>query len=229
MSIFYQDDDVTLYNDDCNNIISSLDYDVIMMDPPYSQEFHDRGNLTRSRPNYKKISEYGSEQNLNYTDIFNLLKSKIKENNIFSFCNKETKYELITEAKKHGWNYQELSFCKTSPTPFTNNQWLVDMEFGVHLFKNLKVRGNYKTKSSFFVMSNFKEKNVNHPTPKKVGIVYRILENISEENQTILDPFAGSGTTGIACKQLHRKCILIEKNIEYCEIIKQRLRQDYLF
>jgi DNA modification methylase len=39
----------------------------------------------------------------------------------------------------------------------------------------------------------------------------------------ILDPFAGSGTTGVACKNLNRKYILIEKEPEYVEIIKKRL------
>jgi len=45
----------------------------------------------------------------------------------------------------------------------------------------------------------------------------------------VLDPFAGSGTTGRACKDLGRKCILVEIEERYCEIAANRLRQEVLF
>lgn len=45
----------------------------------------------------------------------------------------------------------------------------------------------------------------------------------SNEGDTVLDPFAGSGTTGIACLNTDRKFILIEKDAGYCEIIKKRI------
>ena len=46
---------------------------------------------------------------------------------------------------------------------------------------------------------------------------------------TVLDPFAGSGTTGRACKDLGRKCIMVEIEEKYCEIAANRLRQEVLF
>jgi site-specific DNA-methyltransferase (adenine-specific) len=50
-----------------------------------------------------------------------------------------------------------------------------------------------------------------------------IIKNFSNEGDTILDPFAGSGTTGVACKNLNRNYILIEKEPEYIDIINKRL------
>ena len=50
----------------------------------------------------------------------------------------------------------------------------------------------------------------------------------TDEGETVLDPFAGSGTTGRACKDLGRKCILIEREEKYCDVIIRRMRQERL-
>ena len=63
-----------------------------------------------------------------------------------------------------------------------------------------------------------------HPTEKPVRLIERILALISDRGDTILDPFAGSGSTGIACIQTGRRCILIEKDERYCEMIVNRLK-----
>jgi len=53
--------------------------------------------------------------------------------------------------------------------------------------------------------------------------IEKFIKISSQENDLILDCYAGSGTTGEACENLNRKYILIEKEIEYCNIIKQRI------
>ena len=63
----------------------------------------------------------------------------------------------------------------------------------------------------------------NHPTVKPVKLMEYLINMISREGQIVLDPFAGSGTTGVACKNTNRKYILIEKEKEYIEIINKRL------
>lgn len=67
-----------------------------------------------------------------------------------------------------------------------------------------------------------------HPTQKPLPLFKWILENYSETNQLILDPFLGSGTTAVAAKNLGRKFIGIEISEKYCEIAKQRLAQEVL-
>jgi site-specific DNA-methyltransferase (adenine-specific) len=62
-----------------------------------------------------------------------------------------------------------------------------------------------------------------HSAVFPVELAEKIITNFSSENSTILDPFAGSGTTGVACKNLNRNYILIEKEKEYVDIINQRL------
>lgn len=64
-----------------------------------------------------------------------------------------------------------------------------------------------------------------HPTQKPLYILEKIILASTDENDIILDPFAGSGTTLVAAKKLKRNFIGIEMEYEYCEIIKERLKQ----
>ena len=61
----------------------------------------------------------------------------------------------------------------------------------------------------------------NHPTEKPLGLMVELLQMFG--GNLILDPFLGSGTTAVACKQLNRHFIGIEINPDYCKIAKERL------
>ena len=73
-----------------------------------------------------------------------------------------------------------------------------------------------------------KEKFWSHPSVKFIEVIRKCILSHSCKNWLILDPFAGSGTTGVAAKQLGRNYILIEKEQKYIDIIKQRLKQGVL-
>ncbi len=60
-------------------------------------------------------------------------------------------------------------------------------------------------------------------------MIQTLISNSSKEGEVVLDCFAGSGTTAVACESLKRKCILIEKEKKYCNVIVNRLSQQYLF
>jgi site-specific DNA-methyltransferase (adenine-specific) len=62
-----------------------------------------------------------------------------------------------------------------------------------------------------------------HPTQKPVALMEYLIKTYTNEGETVLDFAAGSGTTGVAAKNLNRNFILIEKEPEYVEIIKKRL------
>ncbi len=64
-----------------------------------------------------------------------------------------------------------------------------------------------------------------HPTEKPVDLLKFLIKNSTVENETILDPFAGSGSTAIACIETKRNWILIEKELEYIDIIKERIKE----
>lgn len=62
-----------------------------------------------------------------------------------------------------------------------------------------------------------------HPTQKSLELMQKIIEIHTNENDLIMDPFMGSGTTGIAAKSLNRKFIGVELNKEYFELAKKRI------
>ena len=62
-----------------------------------------------------------------------------------------------------------------------------------------------------------------HPTQKPISILQKIVLASTNEGDTVLDPFLGSGTTALACKQLNRKCVGIEIEEEYISIARKRL------
>ena len=69
---------------------------------------------------------------------------------------------------------------------------------------------------------------VGHPTQKPLTVMLWSIQQIAPDAQTILDPFAGSGTTGRAAKDLGRKAVLIEREEKYCEIAARRMGQEVL-
>ena len=66
-----------------------------------------------------------------------------------------------------------------------------------------------------------------HPTQKPVVLMKKIIKHLTEEGDTIFDPFMGSGTTGVACAQLGRKFIGIEIDEEYYKIAEKRIELAY--
>ncbi|GAA7734052.1 hypothetical protein JP0164_06740 [Helicobacter pylori] len=80
--------------------------------------------------------------------------------------------------------------------------------------------------------TNFLDKNnklsvglfgVKHPTQKSLALMEKIISIHTNPNDIVLDPFMGSGTTGLACKRLERNFIGIESEKEYFQIAKERL------
>jgi site-specific DNA-methyltransferase (adenine-specific) len=73
-----------------------------------------------------------------------------------------------------------------------------------------KLKVDYKKKSS-------------HPTQKPIELMEYLVKEFTEEGDTVLDCFMGSGSTGVACKNLNRNFIGIEKDDKYFEIAKKRI------
>ena len=119
-----------------------------------------------------------------------------------------------------------------------NGHWIVWDKVGEIKFNNPYSQAelawtNYKkniVKKYVIIQAGFiaKEKKRYHPTQKPVELFGSILNDYTQKNDLILDPFLGSGTTAVACKQLNRRFTGIEISEEYCKIARKRLAQEYL-
>lgn len=129
--------------------------------------------------------------------------------------------ELQSECEKVGFKFQQLIvWNKGNATP--NRYYLNSCEFILMLRKgNARNINNMGTKNILSV-PNIRG-NKTHPTEKPVNLMKILIENSSNENDIVLDPFFGTGSTLIACVNTHRHYIGYEIDDNYFDIACQRL------
>jgi site-specific DNA-methyltransferase (adenine-specific) len=92
--------------------------------------------------------------------------------------------------------------------------------------KGITHGSDYKQKKTGFpnnILRYKKDKNKIHPTQKPVALMEYLIKTYTNENETVLDFTMGSGTTGVACKNLNRNFIGIELDETYFNIAKERI------
>jgi len=82
--------------------------------------------------------------------------------------------------------------------------------------------------SDIQMVKNVSKGKLNHPCPVPVKLMERIILLATDENDTILDPFMGSGTTAIACMNTNRNYIGFEISKEYCDIAEKRIKNHFV-
>jgi len=75
-------------------------------------------------------------------------------------------------------------------------------------------------------IGNASQKGKNHPTQKPVALMEYLIRTYTNEGDTVLDFTMGSGTTGVACKNLNRNFIGIELDSEYFKIAEKRINEN---
>lgn len=156
----------------------------------------------------------------------------MKKTNIYIFCSqKQIPFLIDYFVHKHACNWNLLTWHKTNPVPACKNKYLSDTEY---IFfareKGVPIYGEYSTKKTYYVTPlNTKEKRLyGHPTVKPQEILENLVINSSNENDIVLDPFMGSGSTGVAAANNNRKFIGLEINEEYFSTAQSRLQQTEL-
>ena len=143
------------------------------------------------------------------------------KNNAFS---DEQIFDILSWAKDYYFDI--LPWCKTNPPPYTNNTWLSDVEYCIYIREsNVPFSSDYSLKHKWFVSStNVSDKVLfEHPTIKPFELVKKHILNVTNEGDIVLDPFCGSGTTPVVCKDINRSFVAFEINPDFYKIAIDRL------
>lgn len=158
---------------------------------------------------------------------------------VYIWCSKKQILPLMNYfVGKKGCRFELLTWHKTTPIPTCNNKYLSDTEYcllfreeGTYIGGNMKSKGKYfesinESEGSGFWISpiNTTDKGkFAHPTIKPLEFVSNHILNSTNETDIVLDPFMGSGTTAVACKNLGRQYIGFEINPKWHNIALDRL------
>jgi DNA modification methylase len=202
--------------------------DCIYTDIPYLFETGGGGRSDLSkrinRLNYEELKDI--RNGIDYS-IFDEFYRVMKKVNLFIWCSKLQLIDIL-----HYWtskpdvNYEVLFWAKTNPSPMTNNTWLPDVEYCLYFReKGVRLNDGYDIKSKWYQSTiNKVDKDLyNHPTIKPLELVKRHIQHATNENDIVMDPFLGSGTTVIAAKELNRQYIGFEVSENYFNIASDRL------
>lgn len=220
--------DATLYHGDCREILPTLPkVDAVITDPPYSDKTHSNAKSNAGGGSGIKAIDFKAIEEL-LTWCASLCDGWV-------IANMDWRHIAQLEFMPH-WFYELVRFgvwVKTNPMPQISadrpgNGW----DGIAYLYPNGKKKewfggGSHGNWIGAVIT------NGDHPTGKPVDMVVSWVSRFTATKQTILDPFMGSGTTGVAAMQLGRKFIGIEIEKKYfdiaCERIENAQRQQKLF
>lgn len=244
---FYKSEDraFTLVNGDCFDILSQFEFkfDMIFADPPY---FLSNGGISYQAGKIVCVDKGDWDKNGTIESVidFNrkwlsLAREKLKDNgsiwvsgthhNIFVIAS------LLTELGYKILNV--ITWAKTNPPPNISCRFFTySTEFIIWARKSHKIPHKYNYNLMKAINNGKQMTDVwrlpaiapwekscgKHPTQKPLALLARIILASTDCNDWILDPFAGSSTTGIAANLCGRRFLGIEKESEFADISKQR-------
>jgi len=224
-----------IYNNDAIVVMNELKknnikVNHIIVDPPYNIS---KDNNFSTMKNPRNGVDFGKwDKNF---DLFSWIAPATslldKNGSIIIFCSYIYISYIISKLVENNIIVKDIIvWKKTNPMPRNvNRRYVQDMEFAIWgVNKNAKWVFN-KPKDKAYLRSIYEtsivqgKEKTSHPTQKSLKLMEDIINVHTNENNTILDPFMGSGTTGVACLKNNRKFIGIEINKEYYNISINRL------
>ena len=224
---YYEDDSVTLYHGDSREVLAALadqSVDCVITDPPYTERTHGMAKTNKGKGHGVKAIGFDS-----FTD--DDLASALAE------CGRVTRRWVIASldyAHAFGLEYNTPPglrvmrlgvWVKTNPMPqISADRPGQGWEAIAYLHRDdVKPAWNGGGRHGNFIAPV--QQNAGHPTVKPLGMVTDWVEWFTSPGETVLDPFAGSGTTLRAAVNVGRKAIGVELDERYCELIANRLAQ----
>jgi DNA modification methylase len=233
------DDDVTLYHGDCLDVMQTIEegsVDAVFTDPPYRVTITKTSHQNIKRKNGNslcKLEEHDWKLNI---DWIPMMADKLKHGGqLYCYASDmDISYYIDAMVENNIQITAKLVTIQNNPLPaYRKVSYRGGIDFIIHARKGGKT--NYFRSRSQKELLAYRFYNIvsgkvrtEHPTQKPLEIVKEWVENSSQEGDIILDPFMGSGTTGVACIQTGRKFIGIEIDETYFKIAEKRIKEAQL-
>ena len=207
---------------DCIEVMKGIEdksIDLIITDPPYGINYQ-----SNMRVISKKFDILENDNNDFRYMIYNKINRILKDNCVtLIFCSYKNYANDYQELKKYFdiknviiWDKGGGGIGDLQHSLSTDYEMIIACHKGAR-----KING--KRIGSVWHVNKVDPIKMQHPTQKPVGIFRMLIRIYSNKNDIVLDPFIGSGTTAVACKELGRKYIGIEISEEYCEVARRRI------
>jgi len=196
--------------------------DLVVTDPPYLIDYKTNYRIDKNHRFNKPIMNDSNPQLI--SDIIKELYRVMKDNTaMYMFCSADKVDFFKNELEKY--------FKIKNMVIWVKNNWTAGDLKGAYgrqyeiIFLVNKGRSiiNGKRLTDVWNFDRISGKKQLHQNEKPLELIKQCIEKHSNEGDMILDPFAGSGTTGVACKNLNRNYILIEKEPKYYDLMKDRI------
>ena len=221
---------IKLYNGDCLEVMKDItdgSVDLIVTDPPYrtisggkkSTKWKSGYSTSVLSENDGKIFEHNDINHLDWLkESYRVLKNN---SHIYIMTNLLNLFTIQQLAERVGFKTHNLLIWEKNNAN-ANRWYMKNCEYVLFMRK-----GNAKTINNPSSKTVHKFNNIIgnklHPTEKPVELMELYILNSSKEGETVLDPFIGSGSTGVAAVNLNRKFIGIELDNNYFEIAKEKI------
>lgn len=219
---YYEDEFAVLYNCDCFDILTRLSADHLITDPPYSAQTHRLHKQTRTAK-----PDGGKRLDLNFESISEAsLRRLLTTVNVYRWAVMTLDDVLAASLRLDTPDYWRFArfgaWLKPGSIPqMSGNKPAMGWEPVVvlhHTGSKMRWRGGGRD-----AVWRYPVRHGAHPTEKPLPLYRSFVGLFTDPGETILDPFAGSGTTLVAAKGLGRYSIGIEIDPKFCEMIAQRL------
>lgn len=228
------EDRVKIFNDDVLEIMKLMDnesVDLIVTDPPYRTT--SRGGKGNSGGMCKK-KEFKSGKVFTHNTIkpqeyipefYRILK---EGTHCYIMTNHVNLYEILTVAQDCGFHFIK-SLVWNKGNKIMGQAYMSQFEYILFFRKGKFKKINKCGTSDILEVPNKKQKDEDgknlHDTEKPIELMRILVENSSQENDIIFEPFMGIGATVVASLELNRRCIGVELDDKYFSIAKDRIEQ----
>ena len=220
---------------DCIEVLKTIpdnSIDLIATDPPYLISATNGGgsinNVKKLNKSLKDLTTIDITKGYDIEEFGKEFIRVMKEINIYFWCNKVQIPDYFNfYVNRHKCKFDIICWHKTNALPTYSNKYLSDTEYLLYFRKGSGkcFPQSYEDAQTYYIAPiNHKDKKLyGHPTIKPLDITEKIIRNSTRTGQLVLDPFMGSGTTGVAALQNNRSFIGIELNAQYFDIAKRRI------